>query len=350
MKTKKKKKYSHIKKAERLEIAILLNKGYGKREIARVLKRSPGTISEEIKNNSTNGTYDPVKANHKSYVKRKYSKYHGMKIAKNKQLRNYVEEKIGKKDWSPEQIAGRLKEVDVHIKYAGTKAIYKFVYSVYGRRLEKYLRYKGDKKRGRKRINLAKLKDRVFIENRTETIEKRQRYGDWEGDFIVSGKKGKGALLVLYERKIRYTIIKKIMSQKTKDVNQCIKQMTGGLMCFNSLTIDNDISFQKHKELSELLGAPVYFCHPYHSWEKGGVENANKLIRQYIPKGSNISKFGDEYIKKIESKLNNRPRKCLGYKTPQEVMLENNQFKALKDFGIINTNKKTQAVRLEGVM
>jgi IS30 family transposase len=341
------KKYSHIKKSERLEISILLKKGYGVREIARALQRSPGTISEEIKRNSTKGVYDPCKADHKAYVKRKYSKYQGMKVEGDGQLRGYVEEKI-EKDWSPEQVAGRLKNHDTHIKYASREAIYKFVYSVYGRRLERYLRYKGKKKKTRKREKVTQLKNRTFIDKRPEIVNKRQRYGDFEGDFIVSGKNGKEVLLVLYERKARYTVIRKIMSRNCERINQCLQEMLGIFICFHSLTLDNDISFRKHEELSKLLGTPIYFCHPYHSWEKGGVENVNKLIRQYVPKGSDISKYSDEYIKEIELKLNNRPRKCLGYKTPLEVMIENNQFKTLEGFDIINENKKQASVRLEG--
>ena len=142
----KKKNYEHIKKAERSEIAILLKRGYKLREIARTLKRSPGTLSEEIKNNSVRGIYDPHKANHKAYVKRKYSKYQGMKVASNSQLRDYVEEKI-KEDWSPETISGRIKKIDQRLKYISPKGIYKFVYSPYGRILENYLPYQGKKKK-----------------------------------------------------------------------------------------------------------------------------------------------------------------------------------------------------------
>lgn len=331
----KQKQYTHIKKEDRLEIAILYNgRKYSLREIARTLKKDVSTISREINNNSVNGVYDPHKADHKAYVKRKYSKYQGMKVVGDGQLWSYVEEKL-ENDWSPEEIAGRLKEVDKHVKYASRGAIYKFVYSIYGRLLEQHLRYKGRKRKRGKRQKASQLENRVFIDKRPAVVAKKQRFGDWEGDFIVSGKSGKGMLIVLYERKAMHVIIKRIMSRGCAVVNRYVQEMTGGFICFNSLTIDNDISFRKHEELSELLGAPIYFCHPYHSWEKGGVENINKLIRQYIPKGSDISKYSEEYIKEVESKLNNRPRKGLGYKTPLEIMLKNGQFKTLENFGII---------------
>lgn len=333
--------YHHIIKTERMEIALLKRKGYSLRNIAQMLHRSPNTISQEVTLNSTSGQYDPLKANHKAYVKRKYSKYQGMKIVQDKSLSDYVKEKL-QQDWSPEQIAGRIKKIDKHIKYASHEAIYKYIYSIYGRQIERYLRYKGinGKKYGKRNKNDS-IKDRTFIDNRSRIINKRQRFGDWEGDFIVSGKNGKGALLVLRERRARYTIVQKVESRNTDIINEHIYQLTGGLAYFNSLTLDNDISFKKHKQLSELLGCPVYFCHPYHSWEKGGIENENKLIRQYVPKRSDISQYTDEQIRETQDKLNNRPRKCLKFKTPLEMMTENKQFKRLEDFAIINLNKKT---------
>lgn len=342
------KKREKIKKAERLEISILLKKECSLRDIARELDRSPNSISYEVKRNSVNGIYDPHKANHKAYVKRKYSKYQGMKIADNTELWNYVEEKL-KQEWSPEIIAGRLKEIDINIKYAGKMAIYKFIYSVYGRRLEQYL-YKNSVKRkpGPKKKQGEMLLDRVFIDQRPEYINNRADFGDWEGDFIVSGKDGSGALLVLYERKARYVLIKKLMSRDTATVNGAVHGITGGMMCLNSLTLDNDISFGKHKELSAVLGSPIYFCHPYHSWEKGGVENMNKLIRRYIPKRTDIPKLSNEFIKEIQDKFNHRPRKCLNFKTPDEVMAENGQFKDYCDIlKTKNTSEEANNLKAE---
>jgi len=340
------KQYKHIQKTERLEISILLNKGYSQNSIAGVLGRSKGTISEEIKNNSVNGKYDPNKAQHKSYVKRLNSKYQGMKIEKNIKLRNYVDSRLGQ-DWSPEQIAGRIKEQEKNIKYTSKMGIYKYIYSPYGRNLEKHLRRKG--KKGKQRINSGSIKNRTFIEERPLEANNRLEYGHWEGDLIVSGKQGKGVLLTLHERKSRYPIIEKISSRKTKIINQRIYERTGIFINFDSLTLDNDVSFSKHEELSSLLNCPIYFCHPYHSWEKGGVENTNGLIRQYIKKGSDISKYSVKYIREIERKLQNRPRKCLNFKTPKEVMVENNQLKVF-DLNILKVkiNKNNPSVRVEG--
>lgn len=344
-------KYHHITKEERTEIAFLCKKGYSIGAIAEALSRSKGAISEELNRNEVNGEYDAKKAQHKACLRRKNSKYEGMKVVSDANLRQYIEKRIGEDDWSPEQVAGRLKNVDTGIKYASKEAIYKYVFSIYGRNLENNLRYKG-KKKSRKRTKVGQLKNRTFIEERPAIIEQRGRFGDWEGDFIVSGKNGSGALLVLHERKARFTVIDKLDSRSPSLVNQRLGEITGGFAFFNSLTLDNDISFKLHEEMSKIMGCPVYFCHPYHSWEKGGVENTNKLIRQYIPKSSDISKFSIEYIKGVENKLNNRPRKCLGFKTPSEVMEENNQFKApffLEENQLkFKINKNTQVVRLGG--
>lgn len=136
--------------------------------------------------------------------------------------------------------------------------------------------------------------------------------------------------------------MRRLISRDTATVNQAVHEMTGGMMRLNSLTLDNDISFRKHKELSAVLRSPIYFCHPYHSWEKGGVENMNKLIRRYIPKRTDISKLSDEFVKKIQDKFNHRPRKCLNFKTPDEVMMENGQFKDYYD--ILKTKNTSDEV------
>ena len=139
------------------------------------------------------------------------------------------------------------------------------------------------------------------------------------------------------------------MSRDTQTVNAMLQEMTGGMLYVNSLTLDNDISFRRHKELSQMLNAPVFFCQPYHSWEKGSVENMNKWIRQYVPKRSDISKLTDEYIRFIEDRLNGRPRKCLKFRTPLEVMKRNHQFK-VEVRVMLNTfvNKKSRLAKLRG--
>ena len=349
MKTPKKEKTAaHFTKADRSEIEILLARKFSQRKISLELGKAHDAVGYEVRENTVNGIYNAVKANLKAYAARKYSKYQGMKIRSSETLEDFVEEKLAL-DWSPDEISGRIKYVEKRIKYASAKAIYKYVYSVYGRLLEKFLRYKGKHRKGGNTAKVTELKDRVFIQNRPKIIEKRRRFGDWEGDFIVSGKGGSGVLLVLVERKSRYVIIRKLMSRDTQTVNAAIYQMTGGMVYFNSLTIDNDISFRRHIELSRMLGAPVYFCQPYHSWEKGSVENMNKWIRQYVPKKSDVSKLTDEYVRFVEYRLNGRPRKCLKFRTPLEIMKRNRQFKyEVRNISKIIKNKNSPVAELRG--
>lgn len=319
-------RFTHINKTERLEIAALLGRRRSIGFIAEALGRSKSSVSDEIKKNSVNGEYDPQKAHNKSRVRRQKSKYQGMKVRSLDRLERYIVEKL-KLDWSPELIVGRIKYWDNHIPYGSFRAVYKYIDSVYGQHLQKHLVRKYKKKKPSAKKAKEKIKDRSFIENRPGITEKRGRFGDWEGDLIVSGKSGHGVLIVLHERKSRYVLIRKVLSQSTEVINQAIYELTGGLVQLASLTLDNDISFAKHEELSDMIGVPIFFCHPYHSWEKGGVENTNGLIRRYIPKGADISQYSDIEIAGIQNLLNNRPRKCLRFKTPQEVMAENNQLK-----------------------
>jgi len=224
-----------------------------------------------------------------------------------------------KEDWSPEEIAGRIKHVETHISSATTPSIYKYIYSIYGRKLEQYLRYGKQTKRDAAHASSG-ITNRTFIDKRPKQVEKRRFFGDWEADFIVSGRKGSGYLAVFVERKTRYVVVRRIALKDTDTVFRLFQKILGGMFVVSTLTIDNDIVFRRHEELSAMIGAPVYFTHPYHSWEKGTVENMNKWIRQYVPKKSDISKLTDDYVQMIENKLNNRPRKCLLFKTPLEAM------------------------------
>ena len=228
--------------------------------------------------------------------------------------------------WSPESISGRLKYVDRHLPYVGKDAVYAYVASVHGRQLEQYLWWKG--KTYKPSIPREMIANRTMIDERPKSVDSRHYYGDWEGDFIVSGKNGSGALLVLVERKSRYVVIWKLPDRRIATVN-AVLQLTfgGGQLVMRSFTIDNDISFRMHEEMSEIIGAPVFFCHPYHSWEKGAVEKMNQLIRRFIPKRTDISKVPEENIRWIEGILNNKPLECLQFKTPAELFARSAKLK-----------------------
>jgi IS30 family transposase len=325
MKTKKKTKNTHFSYEERVKIETLLAEGYSKRAIARRLVKTTRAVREEIKRNSVRGHYTAKKAHLKAYQRRWRVKWQVLKIAINKQLRDYVESRL-QEYWSPEGISGRLKYIDQHLPYVGKDAIYAYVKSPHGRILEQYLWWNG--KRRKPKIPRETILNRTMIDQRPKSVELRAYFGDWEGDFVVSGKNGSGALLVLVERKSRYVLIWKLADRKVATVNFVLGQIFGGGgLAIRSLTIDNDISFRLHEEMSRLIGAPVFFCHPYHSWEKGTVEKVNQLIRRFIPKGTDISSVPEEKIRWIEKILNNRPYECLGFQTPAEVLARSRKLK-----------------------
>ena len=311
------KEFKHLDLKEREKIARFLKKKKSLRWISRTLDRSVSSVSDEIKNNSVKGRYNARKANHKAYVKRETSKRDCLKVAMDVSLKKFVIENI-KDDQSPEGISGRLKNVEKGIKYASGKAIYKFIESPHGRQIEEHLYSKAVKKKpGRKRGIAVSIDGRTFIEERPKRTENRLEFGHFEGDFIESGKDGKGSLLVLVERKTRYPFLAYLEDRSNIHVNRLVGKLLQDIP-IKSLTIDNDISFKKHEELSELIDAAVFFCHPQSPHEKGTVENRNKAIRRYVPKKSDLSSFPREHFKMVEAKLRARFMKCLNFRTPEE--------------------------------
>ena len=338
----KQQKYAQIKKAERLEIAILLKKQYSLRDIADALKRYPSTLSREIQRNMVNGAYDPLKANHKAYIKRRFAKYQGKKIMTNLLLRIYIEERL-KLFWSPEVISGRMRQ-ERQPFYASKTSIYQWLYGSYGQSLCQYLYSKRYTPRERKKIKTKKslIPNRIGIEQRPEAINLNKEYGHYEGDTIVSGRKtgSKTALSVIYERKARYVDMRKIPDLKPVSNTCAILEMKQCLKIL-SMTFDNGIENQGHEQLE----IEAFFCDSYAAWQKGGVENVNRLIRRFILKGTGINKYSDAYIRRVVEILNNTPRRSLNYKTPKEVMIENNQFKQLNQYVNLNLDVKKQNLK-----
>ena len=311
------KEFNHFNLGERKRIERYLRQEKSLREIARILDRCVSSISDEIKNNSVNGIYNAKKAQHKAEVKREKSKRDCLKVTMDTNLRKFVVDNILDHQ-SPEGISGRLKYIEKGISYASTKAIYKFVESPHGRQIEKCLYSNAVKKKtGKKRGTSVGIDGRVFIDRRPKHILKRIEFGHFEGDFIESGKDGKGSLLVLVERKTRYPFLVYLEDRSNRNVNRLIEELLSGIPV-KSLTLDNDISFQKHEELSELLNSAIYFCHPQSPNEKGTVENRNKAIRRYVKKKSDLSSFPLSHFKMVEEKLRTRFMTCLNFKTPQE--------------------------------
>lgn len=310
-------KYKHILKVNRLEISILLNKSYSVREIGRSLGKNPSSISREISSNSTNGIYDPHKANNKARVKRICSKYQGMKVVSNMELRDYIDEKM-KIGWTPEQIAGRLNRKSGN-PVISAKSIYKYLYSPYGQCLCRYLpskRYIAKRRSGRK-LKKQIIPNRISIEFRPKVINERRRFGDWEADTLGRIKTDNEAIAGLVERKSRYVLACKV--PKLKYAMDGFKKLLNPYHnLLKSLTMDNGVENVRHEELN----TNTYFCHPYSSWEKGAIENSFQRLRRFIPKKSSLRNYTDERISDIINLMNNTPRKCLDYRTPKEVFNE----------------------------
>lgn len=311
--------YTHIDESERRRIERAVEAGKGVRAIARMTGRSPGSICEELQRNSVKKKYSRQGAQLKATLRRKRSKLQCLKVAMDPQLKKFVTEQI-ENDQSPEGVAGRLKKVETRLQRASMKAIYKFVHSPHGRKIEKHLYSKAVRKRGGPKRGTRKtsIDGRTMIDKRPKKIEKRKEFGHFEGDFIESGKDGKGSLLVLVERRTRYPFLAYTENKATAHVNALVANTLGDTPV-KSITLDNDLSFQKHQELSELVGAIVFFCHAYHSWEKGTVENRNRAVRRYVPKRTNLSTILIERFKEIETILRTRYMKVLDFKTPQEA-------------------------------
>jgi transposase, IS30 family len=290
------------------------------RDVARSLSRSVSTLSEELRRNRVKGAYDPRKAHHKAYVRRKYAKYQGMKIVGHASLFAFVKDKL-REGRSPASIEGRIKSHEKALPVVSADSIERFLKSVYGRSLQaQRQRQKRLRSRRRRRKKHAKLKDRKFIELRPPIAGRRGRVGDAEADFIVSGKEGTGVLLTMADRRIRVSFLEKILPVSIENVHRGFMRIKERYPELRTITTDNDLLLKKHKELEKLLSSKIYFCHAYHSWEKGTIENVNGEVRKYISKGSDISGCPRGFIRSVEARLNDRYMECLGYATPQEAL------------------------------
>jgi IS30 family transposase len=295
--------------------------GYSIRDIATTLSRGVGTISDELKRNKVAGIYDPRKAHTKSQVRRRAAKFQGMTIVASKALQTFVKGELLKQQ-SPGAIAGRLATGIDGLPFASRDTITRFIRSVHGRRIEYELKLlkRKNKHRRKKRPAAERLQDRTSIDERPSVITNRERVGDVEADFIVSGRSGTGYLLTIVDRKIRAGFIRKILPATIVNMEQVFLDVKAAFPELKSITTDNDILFQQHPHLEALLGVPIYFCDPYSSWQKGSIKNLNKQVRKYIPKSSDISQYGDGYIQFVEHRLNSRFMSVLNYKTPAECL------------------------------
>lgn len=305
-------KYKHLSYEERFTIEKLFGADVAIREIAGYLRRSPNTVSREIRRNTVRGVYIACKAKQKAYARRWRSKRQCLKVAMNSFLVNFVEARLEEK-WTPKSISGYLRE-ELGVS-CSSKAIYKYIEH---RGLEYRLFWRWNKKKGGpKRKKHAVVQDnRKFIDERPVQNE----LGHYELDFIVS-KQSSYVLLVATDRLTKHSMVKKLPNRKRSTINQAFSELFSNIE-IKSITTDNDIAFRHWSELETIIQAPIYFCHPYHSWEKGLVENTNRWIRCFVPKRRDVASVTQEDLNEIHTFLNDRPRECLGFKIPSVYYYE----------------------------
>ncbi len=302
-----------LKLSDRLEIKILLDKGYSYREIAESMERGHNTISYEVSVNGGVSEYNPYNANMYARTRKKDSKIQWKKIEENKELKTFIVEKL-QKHWNPDEISGYMKRKRMKM-YVSKNSIYRWLYSPRGQQYCSLLYSKRyHKKKRAKKTERVMILNRISIEKRFSGANNRTRYGHWEDDTVVSRKGCSGGLSVGLERKTRLVVAQKVTSMSTSEHMTIIQKQINSYKTL-SITFDNGIENKGHQS----LGVSTFFCEPYSSWQKGGVENANKMIRRYFPKGTNFREVSQRKVDEVINLINNKPRKILGYKTALEV-------------------------------
>lgn len=317
--------YKQLSCEERDKIAYLRAKGKNITDIARSIERNKGTISRELRRNKS-PVYDVYLANkaHQRAIKRKHLSVQHERI-RNPLIRRYVMKKL-KAKWSPELIAGRLtaEYPGLHVSH---EAIYQFIYDKEIRKehnLVKYLTRAYKKRRLRTHSHRHKklhIPHRISIKERPPEVNERKQVGHWEADTIIS-RKSKPALGIMLERTSRRIHLAKLPTKASRPFRGAINRRLGRYpkKLRLSITYDNGCENVDHEYTNKVLGTRSYFCEPFHSWEKGSLENAAGIVRRFFPKKTNFALVTKEQVKRVENIINNRPRKCLNYQTPNEVL------------------------------
>lgn len=318
------KHYRHLTVTQRERLAKMYHEGHVLAEMAKALRRNKSTISRELSRNGTpkRRLYTPCRAQVRSEERR--SKASQRFRIDNEQIRAYIREKL-KLGWSPEIIAGRLRldHPRLHISH---EAIYQYLYDrrtkdrkdliLLLRRAHRNRKLKG---LGRK-VRKTKIPNRISIEARPKAVDSRRFYGHWEGDTMES-QKSPPVLNSLTERKSRLLMLTKLERKAAGETKKAIVGRLSGLPpeLRKTITLDNGTENTLHEEITSEIGAKCYFARPYASWQRGTNEQTNGMVRWYLPKGTDFRNITEDEIAAVESEINNRPRKCLKYKTPLEV-------------------------------
>jgi IS30 family transposase len=308
----------HLTLEERDRIAQLRHRGADQKEIAGAVGRSPSTISRELRRNQMDSGYFAGQAQQEAQRRRRERPLD--RKMEDPEINQAVRGRLAQ-EWSPEQIEGRMQQEDSG-RSVSSQTIYTWIKQDEEREhWESLLRRRG--KRPNRRKNATTTGDAGRIVNRPEVIEERLRLGDFEGDTVL-GSPGTGGLATLVDRKSRFTIVVKVQSKNADHVHQKIKQRLKELdeERRHSITFDNGTEFARCHRLEKHLGMELYFADPGCPYQRGTNENTNGLIRQYFPKGTDFRDISHSEVRQVEKTLNNRPRACLGFRTPAEVFFE----------------------------
>jgi len=314
-----------LKFYDRQKLEYWLRTKQSLRAIAKIMRRDHSVLVRELKRNG-DGKRTKYRADiaQRLFEKRIFKQHKG-KLDKYPELKEYVVEGL-KKEWSPDVIAGKLKVEEKEQKISH-ESIYHYIYNKAGRheKLYQYLRQgqsKRHKLRSRKKCKL-RIPERKSIHLRPGYIADRKRYGDWESDSVIFSKQ-KTILSVQSERKSKLIRMHKLKNKSAEETKNALVMTAESVpkYLFLTVTFDNGTEGVKHTEIKKEYDVETYFCDPFSSWQKGGVENANKLIRYYLPRSTDLSQLTDRDIYEIQERLNNRPRRCLNYRSPNEVINE----------------------------
>lgn len=312
-----------LKLYDREKLEYWLRSKQSLRAIAKIMRRDHSVLVRELKRNG-DGNRKKYRADtaQRLFEKRRHRQHKG-KLDKYPELKNYVVEAL-KKEWSPDVIAGKMKtEKKKHT--ISHESIYHYIYNKAGKeeKLYQYLRQAQPKRHKLHRRKKCKIQipERESIHARPKYIDDRKRYGDWESDSVIFSKQ-KAILSVQSERKSKLIRMHKAQNKSADETRNALVKTAESIPrdIFLTITFDNGTEGAQHTEIKKEYGVDTYFCDPFASWQKGGVENANKLIRHYLPRSTDLSQLTDRYIYEIQEKLNDRPRRCLNYLSPNEVI------------------------------
>ena len=320
--------YRHLIQEERYQISALRDAGWSLGAIASKLGRHASSISRELNRNRVFDAYQPQVAGLLATARSQKSAANARRVPA--AAWQFAREKLAE-TWSPQQIAGH-QSVE-HLPRISHESIYQRIYEDKRVGGSLHLALRIHKQRRGVRERRGTIPNQISIDQRPAIVDGRRRYGDWEADLVI-GARHSQALVTLNERKSRYALITRVPSKHAAGVSQAIiGQLKPFAHMVHTLTTDNGKEFAQHERVAAELKLGYYFAHPYAAWERGANENLNGLLRQFFPKHRRLEEVSDQEIALAQHRLNHRPRKCLGYKTPHQVFwkqLHSNQTVALR--------------------